>query len=1101
MAKYCRYCGTQLSGNARFCPKCGQPSAAEPQKEPQKIHPETRRCAACGQENAAASKFCRCCGQTLAFADTEATGPAQGIRKATGPAPAQGTRKATGPAPGTKPSGSGRKTGIGIGIAASLGVFLIAAIVLTVGKPGKPGKPSQPAYQAARPGAGPGNNSTSGPGSSFASGPEAAEATETAETAEDPAVLTSDELPLRYTKEQRENAPVNSAEVTPKQGSVTCGNVRVDIPSWELEEGGDRLEVRELPEISQGEGGWSIRAYDFSLASGAHEFDSDIRLTIPREGVSGYSGCVWYNEDTGKWEDVYSEVSEDGKYYTVYTDHFSLFGEKQYKIDKATLQMVLDDGTNIDLNHGIFMEMPITRAGNMERKVRIDYERLWNMYRKTNLDHVKDIGRSIDLITAEPKEIAALTEGGYPPVLDTIGEVFGQTGNADSALEIAADLVGNKSPSPEALGKSLAITDVLLTGYKIYAEASSDRTNEYSTALVNTIKNHKMDLTGTAFSVAGALAPNAWNPVFAIVGVSMYAASQVYEYYYTNGIEEWNTKYYPDEGEVFRRFYEDPGVRLYFDSKEVREKAAKDYHVAIIAKPANMDDEKFRKFREVVNRKGLSTYTYSGFPAAFSKLIELYADDPQSLEMVLDDFYHSITWAIWSLPDAPGTKKCPRTDFLNDHKGLGNDPYALPRAEQLKLSEVYFMDLKIGTMQILENVAFRYQRKACEGLIARMEKEFLPVMNKILVFHVRDSALATGQDFSDSVYCVDWHSIASNRRYLSLPDADGSVFDDGFTTPIRFETVRGPVFLPFESDGNLGSERDYYPYAPNFIPRADNAGDVVFRCTFYHYLMMGAPKRMVFKDLKSGKETRAAVILPELDPLDKSRKVDVYVTVQGKKPDVPSINTTLLETRMRDRGQTPSNRVTVSPTGEVTFSLSRLDDHRIALGKGAMAEKDYEIYNRPALTLSGRVVEVDADGRATSSGGAVKIGGSGGASGADGPEKLIIVRGYLTGNPGSFEDHYTRYSSGERYYETLYKVRRVGIAPADVFKAPDDLNMNGYSTFMVWKSKETGAVGATIKLRGDITLETDGGAPAEMDLFMIDLEAEDHCQAPKDVCW
>gem|GEM_PF-3364810 len=930
-----------------------------------------------------------------------------------------------------------------------------------------------------------------------------------ADAGEGSMIPTTDQIPLRYSRNQRDNAPVLSAEYRPGQGRIVLGDVSVDIPSWELEEN-DRIEVRELPELSRGEEGWSLRAYDFSLASGIHEFDSDLTLRIPREGRgNGLSGCVWYNEDSGMWEDIYSEVSEDGKYYTIYTDHFSLFGEKKYRFDGRSMDLVLDDGSRIDLDDGIFVECHLNGRNRMLDQVMINYECMWNLFQKKNLENVKDIDKSIRLLTAEPKEIAALTEGGYPPGVDTVGEIFGWTGNGDSALEIAADLVGNESPSPAVLGKSLAITDVLLTGYKVYAEAKSDRNTPYSTALVNTINNHKLDLAGTTFSVAGALAPASLNPVFAIIGLSMYTISQAYQYYYVDGIEEWNKKYYPEEGEVFRRFYESAGVRLYYKTDALKAQAEKDYHVALMEKPANMDSRKYTVFRDYINQRGgLRTDSYKGFAPAFSKLIELYADDPASLELVLDDFYHSVSRAIWMLPDDPESQKTPVVSFLNDYKGLGKDPFALTRSKQLKLSESYFMKLKVDTTQILENVAHKYQRKGCEELVRKMEKEFLPVLNRTLRFRVSDGALASGQKFGDSVYCVDWQSINSNWRYRSLPDTEGSVFDDGFTAPIRFDRVSGPVFLPLDYDGTVLSERCYYPYDPNFIPRAVKNSNIVFRCTYFHYLMMGAPKQMVFRNMKNGKEVKAAIMIPKIDPKEITDATDVYITVNRKKLEIPRISTTLLYKDMvadhegQTLGQSPENRLTVSPSGEVTFTLAGLEDYRISHSTGASAEKNYMIYNRPAMTLSGRVVEVDPDGFAftTDAGPVSRIDGSGGSSSAKAaePEKLIIIRGFLTGSPGGFEDRYREYYDGKLYSDKRYKLSKVGIAPGGY----SGKNGNkGYSTFVIWQSKETGEVSARIQFRGDILCTKKGEAPEKTDSLFVWLDNGKRSPYSLEVSW
>ncbi len=1101
--KYCRKCGFQISEDARFCTNCGAEAAA-PADAGAGDEKATKFCRNCGKVISRDANFCRYCGYQPGAGKAEnaqmkpdggRAGAKQGGGKAVakqggGRAGAKTDRQEKSP----KRSATGRSGGNRV-----LAVILVAAVFMVTafkypgflvsgnkpqGKPAASASSSSPSSASSSPDAVP----TGGPGDAVA----AAESEE-----EERMLLPASELRLRYTPDQLENAPVRTAEVAPGQGSAVLGSVRVDIPSWEIPEEGDRIEVRELPELSQGENGWSIRAYDFSLASGVREFDSDLTLTIPREGTGrGLSGCVWYDEENGRWEDVYSEVSGDGKYYTLYTDHFSLFGEKKYKFDSRLLDLVEDDGTHISLRDGIFIECDSFDKDRMNHKVMIDYDLMWNLFQNKNLDNVKDVGNSVELLTKDPKYIASLSGGDLSSLVDTVGDYFGYAGVGDGAFGTAAGLMGRDSPLPDAVGQCLTMADVMLTGYKVYAEAKSDTTNTYGKALANTLMNHKLDLAGTAAGVAGVFAPAALNPVFAVVGLTFYAASQAYQTYYENGIEEWYTKYYPDEGEVFRRFYEDAGVRLYFDSAEIRKTASRDYHTAVMDRPPSMDDKEYREFRKFVNEelKGLRTDSYKGFAAAFSKLIELYADDTEYLETILDEFYRSVAGAFWKLPEGTLTMPGAMVYFLQDHCGLGSDPYLLPRVEQIRLSDSYVMKLKIDTTEILENVAKRFQRKSCEELIRRLENEFLPVLNRQLVFHVADGALAPGQTFADSVYCVDWQTINSNWRYRSLPDGEGSVFDDGFRTPMRFDRATEPKFLPLDYGGNVISERNYYPYTPNFIPRANKKNDVVFRCTYYHYLMMGAPKQMVFLDLKSGKETKASIDIPKFNVKDASRPADIYVTVNGKKLDIPEIKGSLFYAEMRDTGASPSNRLTVSPSGEVKFVLSQVDGYRHSFTQ-ERADLDYEIYNEPALTVSGRVKEVTEGVPFSSDISVSKIDGSGGSSKAPELERLTILSGYLTSVSGPFEHRYIRYSNGELYSDQRHTVKRAGIAPAG-YPGSGNLDQDGYSTFVIWQSKETGAIGASIRFRGDILYARDGGPAEKDDFFEISLEEKKPCPRP-----
>ncbi len=53
--------------------------------------------------------------------------------------------------------------------------------------------------------------------------------------------------------------------------------------------------------------------------------------------------------------------------------------------------------------------------------------------------------------------------------------------------------------------------------------------------------------------------------------------------------------------------------------------------------------------------------------------------------------------------------------------------------------------------------------------------------------------------------------------------------------------------------------------------------------------MMGAPKKMIFKDLETGKQVKADIEIPGIDPKDGTRVTDVYITVNGKKKEIPEL--------------------------------------------------------------------------------------------------------------------------------------------------------------------------------------------------------------------
>ena len=91
----------------------------------------------------------------------------------------------------------------------------------------------------------------------------------------------------------------------------------------ELQEG-DTFTLRELPVHDFEKDGYSVQGYDFSLASGKHDFPDEVCIRLPRTEEDGdLVQFMSKNPDTGENERLYHKISGDGKSYLVYTTHFS----------------------------------------------------------------------------------------------------------------------------------------------------------------------------------------------------------------------------------------------------------------------------------------------------------------------------------------------------------------------------------------------------------------------------------------------------------------------------------------------------------------------------------------------------------------------------------------------------------------------------------------------------------------------------------------------------------------------------------------------------------------------------------------------------------
>ena len=138
-------------------------------------------------------------------------------------------------------------------------------------------------------------------------------------------------IDVSYSDAERAAAKTASATVTTEnpEADFPQFGIHINLKEWNLDNETDTLTVRQLPVKTDAVTGSELYIYDYSLASGQHEFYTNVEITVPVQGdPSSFFGFVWRNEETGAWEDVYCELSEDGKQVTAFVDHFSDEGQQ-----------------------------------------------------------------------------------------------------------------------------------------------------------------------------------------------------------------------------------------------------------------------------------------------------------------------------------------------------------------------------------------------------------------------------------------------------------------------------------------------------------------------------------------------------------------------------------------------------------------------------------------------------------------------------------------------------------------------------------------------------------------------------------------------------
>lgn len=381
MTKKCPNCNADLEEHALICEYCGTKFSSDVPKNAGA--PERKRyCTSCGKELLPDASFCRFCGARRDAASAPAsaapnrnaapnrTDPPYRSAPPTGtPAPMQpgGDRRARAER-GTAESAAKPKKG---DRALSLFLALTLAIELCIAGFRYPGflkKVNLPGIVTGR-GDGEGD-----------SGEITAEARELL----DSLGITQEQLEMfrgleieatpenspgnprfieaRFTDADYRAAESQSAAVSRENPTADFPSfgIHVDLKSWNLDSEEDTLTVRKLPLRTDEATGCELYAYDYSLASGQHEFYTDVEITVPLQGdPAAFDGVLYYNESADVWEDAYCELSEDGGTYTLYASHFSTDAERtDLKLKELAKQVQAGLSRFTDTNGTIFRILP-----------------------------------------------------------------------------------------------------------------------------------------------------------------------------------------------------------------------------------------------------------------------------------------------------------------------------------------------------------------------------------------------------------------------------------------------------------------------------------------------------------------------------------------------------------------------------------------------------------------------------------------------------------------------------------------------------------------------------------------------------------------------
>lgn len=540
-----------------------------------------------------------------------------------------------------------------------------------------------------------------------------------------------------------------TADVGFEQPAARCGDVSVEMNWWDLD-GDDRLVVRTSPGRSDSAIGAERYAYEISLSSGRHEFTTDAVVTLPRHAGDRDKGVVMhYNASSGEWEEVYTEISGDGKSYLVYTDHFSFFEEWVYR------NMFAGVGNDGD---GIFREKS-TGGNRMLAPVEVDKDALTEVYK----------GEKDEL----PKRVLELTKAGV--VLDaqnryTYADIggnligFAEKGNTLGLYESVLTESGQK-----ALGGWLSKAGYLCTALKLYNRMQAGET------VGEALWKEKEEV---GFTLASAAAGTAGFPTVAFVISSvplmMWMDKQ------TENLAEWSRTY------------------LGFNNRD------KLYL-------ANVKEARYEEFfgyydaNPVVLLAGDKSFSLQADGKGWEELID-YAfssneSTPEMITVMLENtytayvnYYHNLSQSernewYYSLCESQGKLKA-----VN---------YPQPTEDMMTAYRTELTaNIKKRTMAMVQKRLEKSQRDAVDELIAELNAIVIPLLNQKLVFSVESD-----ETFGDTPRGKPEPPMKGSKRTTAKPRLHFlDLFEpsDALFFPIGADEESYPenAFLPSPSPGS-----------------------------------------------------------------------------------------------------------------------------------------------------------------------------------------------------------------------------------------------------------------------------------------------------------
>ena len=799
---------------------------------------------------------------------------------------------------------------------------------------------------------------------------------------------------IDYTDKEIADAPKTEMKVSADNTSASSGDFSVDFGAFNGMED-DTFTLRELPVHDFEKDGYSVQGYDFSLASGKHDFPDEVCIKVPRTEEDGdLVQFMSKNPDTGENERLYHEISDDGKSFLVYTTHFSqgvkvTKGEFGEKLKQDITTMDVSDPLTRDALSAFFYTYDDLKDPLLMTNVNYCRDDLWNkVNNSTYLPLARDMTEAMVKASEGSTEVtkSSSINSDMSGILfydnetarQTIANVDAVNNGATLALETVKGLSSGKvAEGCKVAGEFCSQVSVVTTVAGFYfntAKAIKEVRDGKYDDMEAAAWGHWSDNLGTAVGVVGlagaAAASTPVTVICAIGGLGLYCYSKATETPYDDldqteiNYRSYFNYYTPAKGVLGTKGYLAMNF-FYYDEPD----DAKGMGYGNIRRLTCLDDK-----QNSVLKKYLSSHYVQGsisgedprstasepdekWLTVLEGIYEATKDKPELLNTAVLEFYKNYTEACSPyLKDKDGNKikTISEADYLSfsrdamEKRGASREAARLPTEEEMKAyTERMYKEMLKYHSPIFQQFAEYLSHQAELEVDKMIETELVPLLNTPMLFSVEDTSLKAGETFEKSVYNVEPSEYQEKTgddylfmgkykdvRQYKIPSMEFCIHDgSGYSEvgPPRFYPSMGEYTGWRNRTATIVrqvSEREYFPVTENFWPEWIG-NNTVFVCTYYHYLMMGAPNSMSFYDMKDDVRYSDDFVIPKPD--EKGR-ISINIKIQGVEESTEPRNKTGLEAYLgtwygsytNSDGDNRNVRLEVkkdNATGDLEFSL------------------------------------------------------------------------------------------------------------------------------------------------------------------------------------